>query len=309
MDEKNIKARVNTNLNKRTGLPDVNAPNDGYFKEGAQVIITDIVNGSPYKGNKVWYKLEDGSYVWSGGVEGIKTLTNINNNIESDKKNWWLEDYEIPILWRKGLSGEGIKIAVIDSGLSLPHNDLNININNCIDKSLSKKNGIHDITGHGTHCTGIIKALGNNIKGIAYDSILYFCKVRSDEYGLDLFALKDGIEWAISKKVDIISISIGKAKDSANIQPLFQEAISMNIIPICAGGNYDKTIRTYDTILYPAKYPECISVGAIDQYKNATTGTLTSKNLTIGAPGTDINSTFLNNTKKRCLEQVNLLHS
>ena len=293
-----MKAIVNTNLNERTQLPSVNTPTHKYYKPGDEVNIVEIVNGDPYEGNKVWYKLDNGKYIWSGGVEGIENITSGLGEIPfSPGDYYWIHDYNIPELWAKGLTGKGVKVAILDTGISLPHKDLNIEKKNCINVSSEESGNIKDLDGHGTHCAGIIKASNNGfgVTGVAYDCDLYFGKITSDKFGDSFTRLEKGLEWAIRKKVDLVSISFGRHIDKINIQTIFQKVVKNNIIPVCAGGNMIDSVTEEDDILYPAKYDECISVGAIGRDKKPTLGTLISSALNIGAPGTEIKSTTLNN--------------
>ena len=296
-----MKAIVNINLDNKTEIPDENIANYNYYTKGDEVEIVDIVNGESVAGNKVWYKLDNGKYIWSGGVEGMNDLSLDNDyKIFNANDNYWLKDYNIPELWASGLTGKGVKVAVLDSGLSLPHRNL---IDNQIiwkDLSSSDKPGVHDITGHGTHCAGIIKASDNGygIKGLAYECKLYFGKIKNDELGDSLKRLKFGLNWAISEGVDLISVSMGRITDAENLGIVLKEAVSKNIIPVCAGGNKILNVTNDNDILYPAKYQDCISVGAVDKDKKPSVDTLTSSSLTIGAPGTGIKSTFLNNSYK-----------
>ena len=68
-----MKARVSSFLNIRTGSPEVLPNNNpGFFKPGDVITVTEKVIGQNVKGNNVWYKLDDGGYVWSGGIATIE---------------------------------------------------------------------------------------------------------------------------------------------------------------------------------------------------------------------------------------------
>lgn len=67
-----MKARVNTFLNIRTGTPEIlpnNNPLDKYYSPGDVIEVVEIVNGQEYKGNSIWFKLDTGVFVWSGGID------------------------------------------------------------------------------------------------------------------------------------------------------------------------------------------------------------------------------------------------
>ena len=71
-----MKAHVSTFLNIRTGSPEVLPNNNsGFFNPGDIITVTAKVAGQNVKGNNVWYKLQDGRFVWSGGISTIEEDT------------------------------------------------------------------------------------------------------------------------------------------------------------------------------------------------------------------------------------------
>lgn len=66
-----------------------------------------------------------------------------------------------------------------------------------------------------------------------------------------------GIEWAIEKKVDIISMSWGMAEPSKQLHDAIQKAADAGILLVAAAGNEEQ-------IDYPARYSEVVAVGAVD---------------------------------------------
>lgn len=73
-----MKATVLVPLNIRTGKPEIlpnNNIGDRYFEKGEFIEIDKITIGENYKDHSTWYKLNDGGFVWSGGVGN----TDINN--------------------------------------------------------------------------------------------------------------------------------------------------------------------------------------------------------------------------------------
>jgi len=68
-----MKARVAKFLNIRTGSPEVRPDNNsGFFRPGEIINVTEKVIGQSVKGNNVWYKLEEGGFIWSGGIASIE---------------------------------------------------------------------------------------------------------------------------------------------------------------------------------------------------------------------------------------------
>lgn len=256
-----------------------------------------------------WYTDNKGQFYSELGLQPLADTLKIKDQLFDISKYWWLNDFKIKELWDKGLTGKGIKIAVLDTGISLPHPDLNItpstNCNDITDSETYYRD--IDKDAHGTHCTGIIKSSNNGfgITGIAYDSDVFICKISKDidvNSGLiddDISYVEMGIKWAIERNVDIISISKGFYSDYKKIQPIIKDAFeNKNILFVCAGGNNIGT-KIYSEIFYPAFYDECLSVGAIDQERKISPTSITSGRLKLLAPGIDILSTSSNNGYKK----------
>lgn len=65
-----MKGVVNKRLNKRVQGASVNAEKLNPYEVGDVVEIVEILNGDDIDGNNVWYRLDDGTFVWSGGIDG-----------------------------------------------------------------------------------------------------------------------------------------------------------------------------------------------------------------------------------------------
>ena len=167
-----------------------------------------------------------------------------------------------------GYEGNGIVIAVIDTGVDHLHPDLYgfgpdakvIGGHNFVD---SGKMPI-DTNGHGTQVAGIIAADGQ-IKGIAPKSniIAYKVSEEGDEVSSDLII--KAIEQAISDNVDIINISLGVNKTNPKIDEAVNKAIEHGIVVITAAGNDGPELGSIGS---PGKNPNAITVGAT--YNNIT---------------------------------------
>lgn len=241
-----------------------------------------------------WYQDRDGYYYWGGGVKllMLPQRESIANDRFNEKDFWWIKNFNIGKLWNKGLSGKGIKIAVLDSGLALPHPDLIIDNNQLKDFSQSNS-GITDHIGHGTHVTGIVKASNNGfgIKGLAFNSDFYFGKITNDLYGDKVEYLIRAVEWAIELKVDIISISAGFLIENDDLESVIGDAETNNILVVCAAGNKDET--TGIDILYPAHYESTLSIGGLTKNGAPLSDTINSGQTDLFAPGEKIMSTYL----------------
>lgn len=208
----------------------------------------------------------------------------------SEVYDWGLRDLNVPEIHKKTL-GNGIKVAVIDSGKS-EHFETKDAI--VASKNFSKSSTLDDKNGHSTFCAGIIAARKNDegIIGVAPKSKLYFAKAMDDSGAGEPSALVKAVNWATKQKVDIMSISAGMFFDFKPLRKAIKRAYRSNIIIVAAVGNTGT--RQYD-VAFPARYPEVIGVAAYDQRHKVARFSSRGTNVSFAMPGVNIYSTYLNN--------------
>ncbi|EPZ55471.1 major intracellular serine protease [[Clostridium] sordellii ATCC 9714] len=106
----------------------------------------------------------------------------------------------------------------------------------------------------------------------------------------------NAMNYAINKKVDIISMSLGGYIDDENLRNAVKKAVNNNILVVCAAGNEGDNNALTDEYSYPASYSEVISVGAVDEKAKPAYFSNSNNLLDIMAPGVGILSTFKNNS-------------
>ncbi|MEO9967983.1 MAG: S8 family peptidase [Reichenbachiella sp.] len=200
--------------------------------------------------------------------------------------DWGLQRHLIPELW--GITkGEGIKVAVLDTGVA-PHEDLG---NDIVQKDFTGEEGIKD--GHGTLVAGIIGARDNEIGivGVAPKCELYSAKVLKNNGDDKVEPIIKGLKWAIDEVgVDIISMSLHIAGYSQEMHDLIKRANDEGKFVICAAGNKGSALNALN---YPAKYDETIAVGSIANNFQMAYSSSEGVELDVVAPGIDICSTDL----------------
>lgn len=207
----------------------------------------------------------------------LKVVTDEYLNPRSQYYQWQHTVIGSPYAWAAGYTGQGIKVAVLDSGVK-NHNDLpTVN-------SLSGSNGTADSVGHGTHVAGIIGARANNILGVgvAPDVTLYSYNL-GDMYSSDIMK---GIRAAKAASVDVINMSIGGLGYVEYEQTCVDEAYNAGIAIFAAAGNDGG--QNYS---YPACYKHVISVAATDKNNGRASFSNYSNMVDLSAPGVDIWST------------------
>lgn len=178
----------------------------------------------------------------------------------------------IPPIFFSGYSGQGTKVAVLDTGFDPSHPDFSTR--NIVSKSFVPDQAVQDAHGHGTHCTGTAcgpaSSSDTNIEryGIAYNSDVYIGKVLNNQgSGADGWILA-GINWAISQNVDVINMSLGAATNSGGFSSVYESvaknALASGTLIIAAAGNDSNRPGTIRAVSHPANCPSIMAVGAVD---------------------------------------------
>lgn len=202
-------------------------------------------------------------------------------------------------------TGRGIKVAVIDQGIELTHDDL---VDNLYAKSYdastkSSPSGVYNTKskGHGTHCAGIIAAVSNNnidIAGVAPNAKLISVSADFNYQATIQSQLADAINWSWQNGADVLSCSWGGTLYNEMISNALDNALqygreNKGCVIVYASGNSptDKSVR------FPANYrEEIIAVGNIQQDGTRYYSSCYGENLLVCAPGTNILSTMIGNT-------------
>lgn len=208
-------------------------------------------------------------------------------------EDWGIQSSKIPTAWSSGFTGKGVKISVIDSGIS-PHEDLKISGGySAVDYTTS----FSDDQGHGTHVAGIIGARHNGlgVRGVAYDAELYAVKAFNANGEARLSDMIEGIDWSVLNGMDIINLSAGTQTDSFALRSSVDKAYAAGLLVVAAAGNDGNELGTGDTVDYPARYPAVISVAAVDRNSARAYFSSTGSTVEISAPGVNVASTYPNN--------------
>ncbi|GET36118.1 S8 family serine peptidase [Microseira wollei] len=247
---------------------------------------------------------------------GQKCFADVPN---SGGDNWGLDMVNAPEVWNRGYTGEGIVVAVIDSGVDYTHPDLDDNIwvnsdeipgngkdddgNGYIDDIrgwdfVNRDNDPMDINGdgHGTHVAGIIAAEKNDfgVTGVALNAKIMPVRVL-DSFGGTEADIAAGIRYAVDNGADVINLSWGGPFTSPEEAQAIQYAFNKGVVVVTAAGN-DGGLQP----VYPGRYATDfgITVGSIDRnhampYYSNHAGT-TPLDYVV-APGVDVRSTFPGN--------------
>ncbi|WP_238457381.1 S8 family peptidase [Alkalihalophilus pseudofirmus] len=204
--------------------------------------------------------------------------------------DWGTNTIQAPAAWANGIAGDGVRVAVIDTGVDFNHNDLTV-----IDSVsfVQEEETANDENGHGTHVAGIIAANGT-LLGTAPNSELYVVKAL-DKNGTGFHSnVVKGIEWALERDIDVINLSIGGNHPSRTLEQAIQKAYENGVLLVAAGGNNGTASGSEPTVEYPAKYEQVIAVAATDANDNRASFSATGPEIEVSAPGVGVISTYLN---------------
>lgn len=209
-----------------------------------------------------------------------------------EKVDWGLDKLGIPSSWSVS-TGQGVKVAVLDSGIDLKHPDFQGAV--AAYKDFTGRNDVTDYCGHGTHCAGIIGARKNGIGiiGVAPDCQLYIGKVLDNTGSGSFDNIVDGVNWCIEQKVHIISMSLGGNSPYEPLRLAITRALDYGITVIAAAGNNGSVLRGNSfTTSWPANYDNVVAVGSINRNMIRSQFSSVGERVDIMAPGEEIYSTY-----------------
>src|SRR5699024_4687614 len=166
----------------------------------------------------------------------------------------------------EGLKGQGIKVAVMDSGIQ-KHTDLIVKGGvNTYNNSLPYDADLNN--SHGTMVAGII---GSQSMGIAPDCDLYAIRIDdgvSTVNNTQWSEQIDGMDWAISNGMDVVICSFSGYTESTQRKEAFKRAYDAGIAIFCSAGNKQSGYPlSVDRIGYPSRYPFVVTTANIDENK------------------------------------------
>lgn len=213
---------------------------------------------------------------------------------------------EAASIWEDSNQGEGIVIAVIDTGIDTDHPDLKDQIidgRNFTSDYDGDPNIFEDNNGHGTHVSGTIAASLDNegVVGVAPKAKILSLKALTGEgagnYDWIINAINYAIEWRgpEQERVRVISMSLGGPEDVPEMHEAIQKAVSQDISVVVAAGNEGDNSEDTFEYAYPGKYNEVIQVGAVDNNLALAPFTNTNEEIDLVAPGVEVMSTYLGN--------------
>ena len=290
----------------RENRPSREARRKGVVFKDFEIDVERVLPGESIEGNDVWYQDRNGDFLWSGGTTRIEEVARRirvgEREIEERKLSFAQRTLGVTEIWQR-TTGEGVRVAVIDSGILNTHVDFGGSFQEGFN-ARSMGQSFADIDGHGTHCAGVIAAGGaGEMIGVAPGCDLFAVKmINRQTSGFSEDAFERAMDWAIQKKVHVVSLSLGTDRDPDNrLLDCLEKAALADILVVAAIGNEgeDQPGVSREHGDFPAVHPECISVGALNDDLTMTAYTSRFSDITICAPGNNVHSTWIDGGYRR----------
>jgi len=246
--------------------------------------------------------------VVSASREKASLSKTVNPSCSKHNNSWGIDKIEAPKVWKRGITGKGIIVAIVDSGIDATHPDLDDLDDNPHTKDPKVVGWIdytdgskypYDDFGHGTQIAGTISGTGASgvNTGVAPGTKLIVAKVF-DQYGSGYRSdVILAFEWAVNNGARIISFSGGVGSHNSSFTIAIDKIVAAGVIPVVSTGNNGPDSKT---ITCPGDEINSTTVGAtdssdlIDYFSSRGPVNLYRKQYIkpdISAPGVDITST------------------
>ncbi|HEX5540326.1 MAG TPA: type VII secretion-associated serine protease mycosin [Micromonospora sp.] len=190
--------------------------------------------------------------------------------------------------------GEGVVVAVIDSGVSANHPALAGQVLPGRDYNLPEHGGRCDEVGHGTLIAGIIAGrpgTGAPFSGIAPKAQILPVRVLRDAEHTRDESLPDtiaaAIRWAVDNGADVINLSLETTIPTEALANAVAYARERDVVLVAAAGN-QKADQQRHLPAYPAGYQSVIAVAGIDEQGQHVDTSISGDYIDVAAPGLEI---------------------
>lgn len=293
---------------KSTIAPDEENNYNGYIVQLKPSLARSLLSASDPKSELDVISAENNLYL-ADSIEQIETTVSqsaikfiepnyemqlldskVNDSLYVSGAQWSLDAMKVPAAWGKDQYGQGVTVAVIDSGLygingGESHEDIDSNKVVKPYNFVDKNGDVTDTRGHGTNVSGILFAKTNNgigVAGVMPEVRIMPLKVFGSN-GAETADVISAIDYAVNNGADVINLSLGSKNESQSLKEACDAAVAKGVLVVAAAGN-DGT----RTPFYPAAFDSVIGVAALDKgnirYENSQYG----DSVYVSAPGANI---------------------
>ncbi|MFC5823943.1 type VII secretion-associated serine protease mycosin [Nonomuraea insulae] len=203
---------------------------------------------------------------------------------------WPQERLRFQQVWRL-TKGEGVTVAVVDSGVDAAHPQLAGVVTRQVDLTNTDP---RDCVGHGTAVAGIIAgrdltSRGVPVMGVAPAAAILSIKQTEGQQG-DVSRLAEGIRRAADLGAEVINVSV-QAHDAPELKTAVTYAQSKDAVIVAAAGNVKQDDGAV-TPAYPAEYPGVVAVGSASPDGTKSEFSNTATRISVTAPGAGVTSSW-----------------
>jgi len=216
-------------------------------------------------------------------------LSAITPNDPSFSSQWHLPKIQAPSAWDT-TAGEGVTVAILDTGVEASHPDL---VNNLVPgwNVVSNNSDTSAIMWHGTSVAGVVAASSNNslgVSSVAWNANIMPVRVSNETNGAAQWSsLANGILWAADHGADIVNVSYDVAIGAYLLNDAAQYLRGKGGVVVVAAGNANTDGGYSDN-------PYMITVAATDSNDNKASFSNYGNNVDVSAPGVNVYTTYIN---------------
>ncbi|MFE2059861.1 S8 family serine peptidase [Streptomyces sp. NPDC059446] len=205
-------------------------------------------------------------------------------------KQWYLGAMQAEEMWKTS-TGEGVKVAVIDSGVNSSTASLKGQVLKGLDATEAEGDETDDYNGHGTTMAELIAGTGQGggLRGLAPGAKIVPMRISDTQFqnenSVNAYDSADAIRAAADSDVKIISMSFGSEFKMEREIEAVKYAQSKGKLFFAAVGNEAKKGNEE---IYPAAYPEVVGVASADSKGKVAEYSQNGSTVDIAAPGNDI---------------------
>lgn len=158
-------------------------------------------------------------------------------------------------------TGDGVLVAVLDSGVDAGHPDLADRVLRGRDYVDGSTDGRVDPVGHGTTVASLVAGGGDPATGLAPDATILPVRVLDEQNRYeDASTVADGVRWAVDHGARVINLSLGGRHASTALREALAYAMARDVVVVACNGN---ATGDYRRVWYPAREPGVIAVSGL----------------------------------------------
>ena len=255
-----------------TGAPALAAP---AVVPAISPVAASPITGSPITGSPV-----------AGPLTGPEPW--VGDSVRAEQ--WHLKTLNVAGAWEYS-TGEGVTVAVIDSGVEANHVDLQGQVLPGLDLVDPTGDGDTDLVGHGTTVSAIIAGRSDDdagVVGIAPKAKILPVRVldRENRYD-DAMIVAKGVRWAVDHGARVVNLSLGGNGSSPALAAALVYAFAKDLVVVACTGN--ASASTSGGVWYPAREPGVIAVAGMEKEGDVLwSGSITGKETVVTAPATQL---------------------